>query len=103
MPGLALREFECSLCQAQFTMLAGDLLLPGPNVCDDCLTAVWRLDDETLSHHVRQHLGTRSQEEAWVNRIVQHIKWHRAQWATVTEPITNPTAKKTAVSQSKFT
>ena len=87
MPGLMLREFECSLCQAQFMMLAGDLLLPGPNVCDDCLTAVWPLDNEALTHHVRERLGAQGQGEAGVNSIVQHIQGHREQWAAAEEVI----------------
>ena len=87
MPGFGPREFECSLCQARFTMLAGDLLLPGPNLCDDCLTAVWPLKDEALTHHVRQRLRAREQEEAWVDNIIHHIKCHREQWATVEDVI----------------
>lgn len=87
MPGLILREFVCSLCQAQFTMLAGDLLLPGPNLCDDCLTAVWPLEDKALTHHVRKCLEARSQEEAGANHIVQHIKQLKEQWETVEDVI----------------
>jgi hypothetical protein len=68
-------------------MFAGDLLLPGPNLCDDCLTAVWPLDDEALTHHVLDRLGARSQEETWVNSVVQHVKGHRERWATVEDVV----------------
>lgn len=87
MPGFMPREFECSLCQAPFTMLSGDLLLPEPNICDDCLKTVWQMADETLAHHVREQLGERNQDEAWRNSIVQHIKWTREQWATAENAI----------------
>ena len=56
MPGLAVREFACSLCGRQFTMLSGDLMVPGPNVCDECLRVVWDLG-EALERHVAECLA----------------------------------------------
>jgi hypothetical protein len=73
MPGLAVREFKCSLCQKPFTMLSGDLILPGPNICDDCLREVWELEGEVLVKHVAECSGLQSEEKALVNSIMQHI------------------------------
>jgi hypothetical protein len=87
MPGLALRDFQCSLCRAHFEMFAADLILPGPNVCDDCLTAVWELDDEALARYVLNHLGARSQEQTWVDAVVRHIKWYKEQSVTAEDAI----------------
>ena len=98
MPGMAVREFTCSLCRRQFTLLSGDLMLPGPNICDECLRVIWDLRDEALEKHVAEclaehvtktgeHLDPPSDERAVWNTIVQHIKWHRKQWASAEEAI----------------
>jgi hypothetical protein len=48
MPGFGPREFECTLCQQSFTMPSGDLMVPQPRICDECLTQVWEMEDQTL-------------------------------------------------------
>jgi hypothetical protein len=87
MPGLAVREFECSLCHTPFTMLSGDLILPGPNICDDCLREIWELEGKVLVKHVAGCLGSQSEEKGLVHSVIQHIKWHRGQWRTAEDVI----------------
>ena len=82
MPGMAVREFACSLCQQPFTMLSGDLMLPGPNICDDCVRAVWDLEDEALMKHVARSLGSQNEDQSLVNNNVQHIKGFKKRWET---------------------
>ena len=94
---LALREFECTLCQERFTLLSGDLIVPGPRVCDECLKALWELEGDALAKHISESLGKASQDgecpeshiekQALVNSTVQHIRWHKEQWSSVDEAI----------------
>ncbi len=48
MPGWTLRELDCTHCGGTFTDMEGDLILPMPQLCDDCLKALWGLSDEEL-------------------------------------------------------
>lgn len=41
MPGMAVRKFACALCGEHFTLLEGDLVLPGPRLCDECVSQHW--------------------------------------------------------------
>ncbi len=75
MPGMAVREFECTLCQQPFRLLSGDFFLPEPNVCDDCLRQVWELEREALEEHVAECLAGRETFPA--GDIVRHIDWHQ--------------------------
>ena len=94
---LALREFECTLCQQYFFLLSGDLILPGPRVCDECLKVLWELEGDTLEKRISESLGEASQDgegleshiekQALVNSTVQHIQWHREQWSSVEEAL----------------
>jgi len=96
---LALREFECTLCQQHFTLLSGDLILPGPRTCDECLRVLWELEGDTLEKQVSENLSKASQDEerleshtekqALVNSTVQHIRWLKEQWSSVEEAIQN--------------
>ena len=85
MVGLAVREFQCALCQKQFTLLSGDLMFPGPNICDECLGEVWGLEGEELAKHVAECLA--GEERIPVNSIVQHIRWHKEQWRSADEVV----------------
>ena len=86
MPGMSIREFRCNLCDQPFTMPSGDLMVPEPNVCDDCLREVWDMEDEVLTKHTVACLAPGA-EQASVNSIVQCIKTHREQWGEVEEVI----------------
>ncbi|MFN2145239.1 MAG: hypothetical protein ACK2T7_07785 [Anaerolineales bacterium] len=48
MPGYTLRELDCTHCGNSFTDMEGDLILPVPRLCDDCLKALWHLSKEEL-------------------------------------------------------
>lgn len=94
---LALREFECTLCQQRFTLLSGDLILPGPRVCDECLSVLWELEGDALEKRISESLTKASQDkecpeshtekQALVDSTVQHIQWHKEQWSSVEEAI----------------
>jgi len=85
MPGLTLRGFECNLCGQEFTLLAGDLYVPQPRVCDACVLEVWEMDDDVLTRHVAQCLAGEGEMPA--DRIVQDIGWQREQWKSAEELI----------------
>jgi len=94
---LALREFECTLCQQHFTLLSGDLILPGPRICDECLKVLWELEGDALEKHISERLGMASKDgerpeshvenRALVNSTVQHIQWHKDRWSSADEAI----------------
>jgi hypothetical protein len=85
MPGLAVREYECTLCQQRFTLLSGDLILPGPRLCDQCLRDVWELEGEALAKHAAGCLAGR--DKTPVDNIVRHLKGLKVQWKSVEEAI----------------
>lgn len=87
MPGLAVRKFECTLCQQQFTLLSGDLILPGPRICDECLVEVWALEGEALANYVAERLL--GEEKMSASSIVQRITFHQDQWKSAEEAIGN--------------
>ncbi len=98
MPGMSIREFECSLCGQPFTMSSGDLMVPHPDLCDECWREVWDMDDEALTEHVvaclargesvaGEALGAPSEEQAAVNSIVQYIKSHTEHYGEAEEVI----------------
>jgi len=72
MPGIALRDFECTLCQVRFSMMSGDFFIPEPDICDECLVVVWALDGEALADHVAQCLAGR--DVFPVSSVVQYIQ-----------------------------
>lgn len=83
MPGMALREFECSLCQGRFTLLAGDLVLPGPRLCDACARRVWNVEGEA---HLRQVVeGLPGVDGAQTGEILRHLEALKAQWGSAEE------------------
>jgi hypothetical protein len=86
MPGMSIREFKCDLCDQPFRMPSGDLMVPQPNVCDDCLREIWDMADEALTEHVVACLA-RGTGGVSVDRIVQYINTNREQWKEVEEVI----------------
>jgi hypothetical protein len=85
MPGLAVRTYECTLCQRKFTLLSGDLIIPGPRLCDDCLKATWDLEGEELAKHTAACLAGNS--DTSVDNILQLLKGLKVQWNSVEEVI----------------
>jgi hypothetical protein len=53
---MALRDFECTLCRERFTLLSGDLILPVPVFCDECLRELWPLEGDALREYVAQRM-----------------------------------------------
>ena len=76
MAGMALREFACSLCGQKFEKYSGDLMIPGPEICDNCLHDVWQMDETTLASHVRLCLEQQKRQVA-LQDMVQHIQWFK--------------------------
>jgi len=98
MVGIALREFQCTLCRAQFTRLAGDLMVPSPNLCDACLRVVWEMDDATLAAHISRCLTENVSgpergyapyggQQALEESTMRYVQWHRERWARAEEAI----------------
>ena len=87
MPIIAVREFNCSLCQQPFTLLSGDLILPGPYFCDNCLRAVWKLEGEVLINHITSCLKSQNKDQSHVTLILQHLQEFKENWETVDDLI----------------
>ena len=85
MPVMALREFECTLCSQSFTLLAGDLMVPAPNLCDACLEEIWALEGKALESHVAGCLP--DADERLVAGVIRHLGWHRSTWSSAGEAI----------------
>lgn len=87
MPGMAVRQFECTLCRRWFTLLSGDLIFPGPRICDACLREAWPLEGEALAAYVTERLA--GEQKLPVTSVVQHINQLRGQWASAEAVIGN--------------
>jgi hypothetical protein len=72
MPIFTLRDFNCVFCQSTFEMLAGDIMIPEPDLCEDCLKEVWEMDDEALTIHFTLHLSLDAAFSA--EEVVQHTQ-----------------------------
>jgi hypothetical protein len=83
---MSIREFKCDLCDQPFTMSSGDLMVPQPNVCDECLREVWDMPDKALAEHTAACLAQRA-GQASVDDIVSYINANRERWAEVDEVI----------------
>ena len=57
MAVMGIRDFECILCQGNFTLLSGDLMVPEPVICDECLVEVWQLEGDALARYMSEHLA----------------------------------------------
>lgn len=51
---MAVREFECTLCQQQFSRMCADFLLPEDLVCDECLAELAPLEGHKLRERIAQ-------------------------------------------------
>ena len=85
MPGLVLREFDCTFCGQRFSLLSGDLILPGPELCDDCLREVWALKGEDLEQCVSRCAVDAG--PALVDDVRAYLQGYRARYAKVEEVI----------------
>ncbi len=74
--GMALREFECMLCQKHYTLLCGDLVLPEYLLCDECLAELQPLEEDELRKHVSQNLSENAprRDEVFVDEIVRIVQ-----------------------------
>lgn len=87
MPGLVLREFDCTFCGQRFSLLSGDLILPGPELCDDCLREVCALEGEDLEQYVGRCVA--DGDPALVDSISTYLERHRTRYADVEGVIHN--------------
>ena len=72
MPIMALRDFTCTLCPKTFEKMSGDLIIPQPDLCDDCLKQVWEMDGDALTAYVTERLPEDAQFS--VEKIVRHTQ-----------------------------
>lgn len=71
---MAVRDFDCILCQRHFSRMSGDLILPEDLICDECLAELWQLEGDVLREYVSQHLAKRGLRNKEVeNRIVETV------------------------------
>ncbi|MCJ7735772.1 MAG: hypothetical protein MUQ10_00460 [Anaerolineae bacterium] len=85
MPGIAVREFGCTLCRKKFTLLAGDLFVPEPDLCDECLGEIWPLEGEALVKYVAERWP--DEEKLPMDSVFQYINQYKAQWPSAEEAI----------------
>lgn len=87
MPIMALREFNCTLCPKTFEKMSPDLVIPGPDLCDDCLQQVWQMDGDALTAFVTEHLP--EDAKFTVEKIVQHTQMIRQNSDSAEQAIQN--------------
>jgi hypothetical protein len=78
---MANRDFECILCQKQFTRFCGDAFLLSENlICDDCLIEFQQMEEDELrklSQHLAKsasHSGREFENE--IIRIIPQFSQH---------------------------
>ncbi len=84
MVGMGLREFECTLCGNKFEQMSGDLMIPGPEICEECLREVWDMEDTALKQYVSTRLKEHKREEM-IESMLQHIQWYKDTYTSVDE------------------
>ena len=90
---MGFRDFECTVCQRHFDMLSGDLMVPGPIICDECLRVLWKLESDAVARHVSECLKQKDSQlgegpdAALVNSTVQLVQWHKEKWGSIEEAI----------------
>ena len=100
MAVFAVRDFECILCQRQFSLPSGDLIVPESLICDECLAELWQLEGDALARYVSEHLAKNAsqreqgpeshvQQGALENRIIRNIQSMKLHWASAEEVIRN--------------
>ena len=88
MVGIGLRDFECSLCDKTFERMSGDLMVPGPEICEDCLQVVWDMDEAAKTQYVTDRLVERQREEI-IQKILEIIQWNKERYTSVDAVIKN--------------
>ena len=83
MAFMTVREFECTLCRKKFNLLAGDLLLFEPDLCDECLREIWQLEGEELVKYVTERWP--DEEKLPMDSIFQYIKQFKERWPSAEE------------------
>ncbi len=95
---MAARDFKCILCQRNFTLLSGDLMVPTPVICDECLVEVWQLGDDALARYVSKHLAenasphkeyleSMTRQGTLEDSIIQDIQGLKERWTSVQDVI----------------
>lgn len=70
MAFMCVRDFECTLCQRNFALMYGDLILPEKLICDECLKELWPLEEDGLRKRVSERLVKNA---SWLE---EHYRWH---------------------------
>lgn len=75
---MAVRDFDCILCQRHYARMSADAILPVGLICDECLDEFCQLEGNNLRKHVSERLAGRSpQNKELENGIVSAIEWHK--------------------------
>jgi hypothetical protein len=79
MVGMVLRDFVCSLCGNTFEKYAGDLNIPGPELCEQCMFQVWEMEGVTLITHI--HVCLNKQDNSVTeHHMLQYVNWLKTTW-----------------------
>jgi hypothetical protein len=72
---MAVRDFDCILCQRHFSRMSADLILLNDLICDECLAELGQLEGDELRKRVSQHLARRAlQDKELESRIVETVQ-----------------------------
>lgn len=72
---MAVRDFDCILCQRHFSRMSADLILLEDQICDECLAELWRLEGDELGKYISQHLAKRGlQDKELESGIVETVQ-----------------------------
>ena len=71
MPAYTLREFDCTNCGENFTMMERDMILPIPRLCDTCLPLLWDADRESLDQAIALHLDRLKEKWASATALIE--------------------------------
>ena len=82
MAGMTWREFKCSLCGQKMNRYSGDLMIPGPEICDNCLREVWEMDDNTLSSYVDVCLE-KQKRPVTLQSMLKYLQGYNQRWTNV--------------------
>lgn len=98
--GIAVRDFDCDLCQQSFTLCTGDLIVSEIDLCDQCLADLWLLEGEDLRQHISQQLARNAspseggsagdgEQSELEDRIVQWIQRYKQQGVDINQHLQN--------------
>lgn len=57
---MAVREFDCLLCQRKYSRMTADAIFPANQLCDDCLAELNQLEGDDLRARIAQRLAERA-------------------------------------------